>query len=354
MAAAKSTAQRRRITPRRSAKTSRFRGVTLFADQQKYQAFIVVKGRRVHLGMWRDERDAAIARDRYALFLHLDPSTLQVPHASKRLGPADANALLRLARLRQKEGTYSSRYLGVHWNKQRERWDVTILVATRTHQSLAKFDDEYDAAIAYDQFVLHRDGPSAIRNFPELDLAPLSADEVRRMARAKAKARRTSRFRGVSWSARDKRWIAQVNVGNKPAYREYFEDELEAARAYDRKALEHHGGDAWLNFDPATGNEQEGAMRLTTRGSTPRPGRERSSNNTAPLRDRVVSALGATRKPMTRQQLANALALGPSDDRRLGTALVRLRAERSVVVERNGHDVTYRLDKVKRSTADVG
>jgi hypothetical protein len=54
----------------------------------------------------------------------------------------------------------------------------------------------------------------------------------------------TSGFKGVSWHAKDKRWrarICRVGLGN-------FKTPEEAARAYDRAALEKFGEFARLNF----------------------------------------------------------------------------------------------------------
>lgn len=50
--------------------------------------------------------------------------------------------------------------------------------------------------------------------------------------------RATSRFRGVSWSAKDKRWIAQVKLNGKRAYQQSFLTEAEAAEAARQKRLE--------------------------------------------------------------------------------------------------------------------
>lgn len=61
-------------------------------------AFLRVHGKRVHCGMWLDELDAGIARDRAALHLGLD-LVLDEPDRSTELGPATPDSL-RLAALR--------------------------------------------------------------------------------------------------------------------------------------------------------------------------------------------------------------------------------------------------------------
>lgn len=56
----------------------------------------------------------------------------------------------------------------------------------------------------------------------------------------------TSKFKGVSWNARDKRWVLQY-FGSKNGSR-YFRNELDAALAYDEWAKEKFGRFARVNF----------------------------------------------------------------------------------------------------------
>jgi hypothetical protein len=57
-----------------------------------------------------------------------------------------------------------------------------------------------------------------------------------------------SRFKGVSYSKRRRKWYVRIRFGGKPIWLGYFTDEAEAARAYDRKAVELFGEYARLNF----------------------------------------------------------------------------------------------------------
>jgi hypothetical protein len=57
-----------------------------------------------------------------------------------------------------------------------------------------------------------------------------------------------SRYKGVSYSARDGRWKAQYCVNGWPYFLGRFDTEEEAAVVYDKKALELYGEFALLNF----------------------------------------------------------------------------------------------------------
>ena len=59
---------------------------------------------------------------------------------------------------------------------------------------------------------------------------------------------RTSQYKGVHWAKKANKWKAQIGINGKQKYLGYFTIEIEAARAYDRAALEHFGIYAKLNF----------------------------------------------------------------------------------------------------------
>jgi len=57
-----------------------------------------------------------------------------------------------------------------------------------------------------------------------------------------------SGFKGVYWQKNRKTWYARIQHNKKLLYLGCFKDKKEAAKAYDRKAIELHGEFAWLNF----------------------------------------------------------------------------------------------------------
>jgi hypothetical protein len=61
----------------------------------------------------------------------------------------------------------------------------------------------------------------------------------------------TSRFLGVCWSTKERRWIAQIHAEGKNRRVGCYADEVQAARAYDAAATLHFGPFANLNFPSA-------------------------------------------------------------------------------------------------------
>ena len=58
----------------------------------------------------------------------------------------------------------------------------------------------------------------------------------------------TSKYKGVTRSKRRKKFMAEIRVNQKKQYLGYFDSEIEAAKAYDKKAKELFGEFAYLNF----------------------------------------------------------------------------------------------------------
>lgn len=64
----------------------------------------------------------------------------------------------------------------------------------------------------------------------------------------KTSAKRSSVYKGVSWHKRKNKWIASCAINSRNKFLGYFNDEIEAAKAYDLSAKELHGEFANTNF----------------------------------------------------------------------------------------------------------
>jgi len=61
----------------------------------------------------------------------------------------------------------------------------------------------------------------------------------------------TSKYKGVFYNRARKKWFASIQHNKTKHQLGYFTDEIAAAKAYDKKAVELHGEFACLNFPPA-------------------------------------------------------------------------------------------------------
>lgn len=66
--------------------------------------------------------------------------------------------------------------------------------------------------------------------------------------RKKRVKRFSSIYKGVSWNSEHNKWSADIMVNGKKIFLGYFDNEIDAAKAYDAAAKLYHGEFASLNF----------------------------------------------------------------------------------------------------------
>jgi hypothetical protein len=277
--------------------TSKYRGVSWVKSSSKWRAEIQHTGKKRSLGYFDDEQDAARAYDRAARTHHGDKATLNFA--------AEGEQGMSVG--------VTSEYRGVSWGKRDSKWRAEICHTGKKH-SLGTFDDDEEAARAYDKAARALHGGKAMLNFPaegEQDMSVGVTSEYRGVSWNKssnkwiAKIRHTgmhpsvitalgfrlqastprgagaevvgdggegmggnpirgkiSEYRGVSWSKSSSKWRAQIQHTGRSHSLGCFDDEEEAARAYDKAAREHHGGKAMLKF-AAEGEQGEGIGRTS-------------------------------------------------------------------------------------------
>lgn len=157
----------------------------------------------------------------------------------------------------------TSQYHGVYFCNETKKWWVRVNKNEKAGSENC-YNYEMEAAIIADFISINKYKDTAFRNFPKLSFDDIKkeyykikdkygftkserwAKVMQGTARCKSKA---SKYVGVNENKnRKKRWCARIKYKKKYIFIGNFENEEDAARAYDNKALELYGEYAKLNF----------------------------------------------------------------------------------------------------------
>jgi hypothetical protein len=130
----------------------------------------------------------------------------------------------------------TSKYKGVSWYKKRKKWRVQIMVDSE-YKELGLFYDEISAARCYNYWAKVYFKEFAVLN----DVEEIEESEWRKNEYV---PKFYSKYYGVTYDKRGNKWVARTWYDNKRIDVGYFDDELEAARAYDKKVKELKGDKA--------------------------------------------------------------------------------------------------------------
>jgi len=152
----------------------------------------------------------------------------------RRCGGNRRNIIGRILKQCQKKVGYTTVCLYRDGGKQKV-WKVHQLVMLAFHGFP---EDGYE--------VLH--GPDPSKNNNRLENLRYGSRSSNMVDRQKG----TSRFNGVNWHSKNKKWMARAKQNGKTIYIGSFKEEIEAAKAFDAYCRENHL-DKHLNFTQLSG-----------------------------------------------------------------------------------------------------
>jgi len=158
-----------------------------------------------------------------------------------------------------KQGKHRGKYFAMVSDEDYEyvnkfRWQ--IMIRKYTSYAITRVWDEFGNRknqIQLHRFILGVYDDSIIIDHKDRNGLNCQRDNIRIATRAQNNCNSKkdiglSKYIGVFWKTKDRKWIARVSFNNKRYHVGSFDNEEEAGKARDKKALELHGEFVNLNF----------------------------------------------------------------------------------------------------------
>jgi hypothetical protein len=221
------------IPPDHSVKTtgsSMHKGVCLERRLMKWKAQIHRRGKTYHLGLFHNELEAARTYEKFA---------------QARDAKEFDSLYERLLKENAREP--SSKFKGVHFNRSAGRWAARINVQGKGYY-LGSYKDELEAAKTFEKFAKARDDGD-FENVYEKFVKAIENRESSSGFRLATKYNGSSKYRGVFLDQQRRKWRPSIKFKGKIYHLGSFDDELEAAKTFERFTQARKGGNFLTEYE---------------------------------------------------------------------------------------------------------
>lgn len=252
--------------PPKKGSSSRFFGVSFEKRTQKWSCVVYYLNKTYRRQGFKTEIEAAYAFNQIvkkvkgdrAIFNRLTQEEeayakscdkkIYIPKGKYRLSKyVNTKNILGGIKFYPLKGEKNNRFTNVFYKEKHQTWHYVFYHQTKAYRK-GGFQTGTQAAYAYNMRVKQVKGEEAILNRltqeEEKEVMLFFANQTGVLT---AKRKGTSRFHGVSFGKREKKWLFQIKHQGNGYRMSGFEKEYEAAFAYNKKAIEIRGEKATLN-----------------------------------------------------------------------------------------------------------
>jgi prophage antirepressor-like protein len=221
---------------RLGVKSGTFKGVFWNKEKKKWRVCLKRDYKEMFLGYYDNEIDGAKVYNDYALYLNQTFKTNYAINEIEDYIPYPRDVVTETKE--EINAGKASLFNGVSFDKRRNHYIVSIKYKTKTYY-LGNNKDEVECAKLYNQQALYFNntyGTDYVLNeIPNFITVPKNIIEA---IKTKKQSQKSSQYYGVTLSKQHDKYKALLVFNKKQLHLGYFTKEMEAAEAYNKKALE--------------------------------------------------------------------------------------------------------------------
>jgi phage anti-repressor protein len=221
---------------RLATKSGNFKGVFWNKEKNKWRVCLKQNYKEMFLGYYNSENDGAKVYNDYALYLNQTFKTNYSINEIENYVPNPRDIILETQEAIN--AGKASLFNGVSFDKRRNHYIVSIKYKNKTYY-LGNNEDEVECAKLYNQQALYfnntYDTDYVLNEIPNYVTVPKNIVEA---INTNKMSKKSSQYHGVTLSKQNNKYKALLVFNKKQLHLGYFTNEMEAAEAYNKKALE--------------------------------------------------------------------------------------------------------------------